>query len=62
MPRLQEHMVTRQKTVLYRLPTKAWEIVGATIFLINIETLLYIVDNKFPIMKRADGLSADDLI
>ena len=54
----------KKKTILKNLPTKPWEIVGADIFLINKETLLCIVDyySKFPVVKRVDGLSADDFI
>ena len=40
------------------------EEVGADIFSIHNNTLLYIVDyySKFSVMKKADGLSADDLV
>ena len=40
------------------------EMVVAYIFRINNNTLLCIVDyySKFPVMKRADGLSGDELI
>ena len=49
---------------MYGILSKPYEVVGADIFSMNSNTLLYIVDyyRKFPIMKKADGLSADDLI
>ena len=42
---------------------KPWEVVAADVFSINYNMLLCIVDyySKFPIVKKADGLSADDL-
>ena len=55
-----QQMQTHEKTILYDLP---WEVVGADIFSINNNTLLCIVDcYKFPIVKRAGALSADNLI
>ena len=41
-----------------------WQGVGADIFSINSKTLLCIVDyyTKFPIVKKADGFTAADLI
>ena len=40
-----------------------WEVVGADIISINNNMLLCIVNyySKFPIMKKADGLLADNL-
>ena len=48
----------------HELPTKWWEIVDADIFSIINETLLCIVYyySTFLVVKRADGLSADDLV
>ena len=39
-----------EKTILYELPCTPWEVVGADIFSLNNNILLYIVDyyNKFP--------------
>ena len=63
MPRLPAY-TTATKSIPHKLPTMPWEIVGADIFSVDNETLLHIVDcySKFPVMKRADGLSADILI
>ena len=53
-----------ENTIPYELPCELWEVVGADIFSINNNTLLCIADyhTKFSIMKKADALSADDLI
>ena len=54
----------QEKPILHELQTKPWEMVGADICLIKNETLLCIIDyyRKFPVMKRGDGLSTEDLI
>ena len=59
-----QHTYLHEKIKLHKLLTKPWEIVGAGIFSINNETSLCIVDyySMFPVMKRADGLSAHALI
>ena len=51
------------KTIPHELPSKPQEIIGEDIFSIDKETLC-IVDyySKFPVMKRADELSAYHLI
>ena len=53
-----------EKTILHDIPCKPWEVVGVELLSINYKMLLCIVDyySKFPIMKKAEGLSADDLI
>ena len=58
------HTQLQENTILKRLPNKPWEIFGADIFSIDNETLLCIIDyyTKFPVMKRAERLSADDII
>ena len=58
-----QHTQPQEKTIPHNLPGKLWEIVGADIFSIDNETLFCIVDyySKFPVMKRTDVLSADDL-
>ena len=52
-----------EKTIPYVIPCKPWEVVGADTFSINNNMPLCIVDynTKFPIIKKADGLSAEDL-
>ena len=59
MSLLPKHTATRKNNT-HKLLTKPLEIVGAAIFLRNNKTLLCIVDyySKFPIMKRAEELSA----
>ena len=41
-----------------------WEVVDPDVFMINVKTLLCIVDYhiKFSIMKKANSVSADDLV
>ena len=53
----------QEKRILHGPLCRLRELVGAYIFSIHNNTLLCIVDyySKFPIMKKADGLSADDL-
>ena len=53
-----------EKTIPYDTPCKPSDVVGADIFSINKKTLLFIVNyySKFSITKKADGLSADNLI
>ena len=49
---------------MHELLSKPWEIFSATTLYMNNNMLLCIVDyyNKFPVMKRAGGLLADNLI
>ena len=53
-----------KKTILYEIAFKPWEVVGADIFSIIIHMLLCTVNYyiKFPIVKKADGLSTNKLI
>ena len=53
-----------EKLIPHEILCKPWEMVGADIFSINNHVVLCIVDyySKFPIVKKADGLTADDLI
>ena len=59
-----QHTQPQEKTIPLKLPAKPCKIAGADIFSVNNETLLCIVEyySNFPVMKRADRLSADDLI
>ena len=43
------------------IPVRPWDIVGADMFNINNNNYLCIID-KFPIIKRTKGLSADSII
>ena len=58
-----QHLQPYEKAIVYDLPCKPQLVVGSDIFSIN-NMLLYIVDycSKFPIVKKADSLSADNLI
>ena len=48
----------------YEIPFKSWEVVGADIFMVNNITLPCIEDycSEFPVVKKAVGLSTDDLL
>ena len=52
------------KTIPFEVLCQLWDVVGAYICSINNNMLLCIVNDysKFPIMKKADSLSTDDLI
>ena len=45
--------------ILYDMPCKPWEVVGADIFSVKNNMLLCVVDyyTKLPIIKKAGGLS-----
>ena len=53
----------QEKTILYQLSCKLWEVVAADIF-VKYRTHLCIVDycSWFPIVKKAGTLAADDLV
>ena len=59
-----QHIQVHEKTILYEISCKPWEVVGADIFSIKNRILLCIVDyyNKFPIVKKPEALLTDDLI
>ena len=52
------------KILLYELSCKPLELVGADVFSINNNKLSCIINyySKFPLIKKANGLSEDDLI
>ena len=52
------------KILYYKVPCRPWVIVGQHVFIINNRVLLHIVDyhSKFPIAKKVNSLSADDLL
>ena len=64
MSRIPTCTATGERTMPHKLPTKLKEIVRVNIISIDKKTLLCIVDyyRKVPVMQRANGLSADDLI
>ena len=54
-----------ENTVIpHKISGKPWEIIGANIFTLNSSYFLYSVDycSKFPIVKRAEDLLAEQLI
>ena len=57
-------MQPQEIAVHYEIPCRPWEVVGADIFMINGKKLLSTVDyhSKFPIVKKYNTLSADDLV
>ena len=48
----------------YDIPVRPWDVIGADIITHNNKYYLCIVDyqNKFPIIKKTEDLSADSLI
>ena len=54
----------QKKTIPYHTPGKSWEVVGPIFFFDKNKTLLCIGDyhRKFPIVKTAHSLAADDLV
>ena len=50
--------------MFYEIPCRPWGAVGADSFMINGRTLLCTVHyhNKFPIMKKVNSLSADEVV
>ena len=54
----------QEKTTLYEVAAKLWEVVGADTFMINNIILLCIVDYyiKFWVITKVESLSAKDLI
>ena len=54
----------KEKALHFEIPCRQWEVVGAHIFMIYGKTLLCIVDyySKFPIVKKVNSLSADNLV
>ena len=53
-----------EKLIPHTIPVKLWEVVGTDIFKVNNETLLFIVYyySKFPVVKKVESLSTEDLI
>ena len=57
-------MQPKERIVHHDIPLRPWEVVGADAFHFNNKNYLCIVDynSKFPIIKRLEGLSAENLI
>ena len=54
----------KEKIMHHNIPLSPWEVIGADIFHFKNKHYLCIVDynRKFPVIKRLEGLSADNLI
>ena len=57
-------MQQKEMIIHHDIPLRPWEVLGADIFYFNNKNYLCIVDyhNKFPVIKRLEGLSAESLI
>ena len=54
----------KEKIMHHNIPLRPWEVISADVFHFKNKHYLCIVDynSKFPVVKRLDGLSADNLI
>ena len=54
----------KKKIIHHKIPLRPWEVVGAHIFHFNNKNYLCVVDynSKFPVIKRLEGLSMENLI
>ena len=59
-----QQMQPREKNIHFDIPMRPWNVIGADMFQFNNKNYLCIVDyhSKFPVVKRMDRLSADNLI
>ena len=59
-----QQMQPKEKITHHNIPLRPWEVVGTDIFHFNNKHYLCIVDynSKFPVIKRLEGLSAENLI
>ena len=59
-----QQMQLKEKIIHHDIPLRLWEVLGADVFYFNNKNYLCIVDyhNKFPVVKRLEGLSAENLI
>ena len=57
-------MQPKEKIIHHDIPLRLWEVLGADVFHFNNKNYLCIIDyhSKFHIIKRLDGLSAENLI
>ena len=58
-----QQMQPQERIMHHDIPLQPWEVVGADVFHYNNKNYLCIVDynSKFPIVKRLEGLSAENL-
>ena len=54
----------KEKIIHHDIPLRPWEVLGADVYHFNNKNYLCIVDyhSKFPVVKRLEGLSAENLI
>ena len=54
----------KEKIIHHKIPLRPWEVLGADVFHFNNKNYLCIVDyhSKFPVVKRMEGLSTENLI
>ena len=59
-----QQMQPKEKSIHHNISLRPWEVVGADIFHFNNKNYLCLVDynSKFPVIKRLEGLSAENLI
>ena len=57
-------MQPKEKILHHDIPLRPWEVLGTDIFHFNNKNYLCIVDyhSKFPVIKRLEGLSTENLI
>ena len=59
-----QQMQPKEKSIHHNISLRPWVVVGADIFHFNNKNYLCVVDynSKFPVIKRLEGLSAENLI
>ena len=59
-----QQMQPKEKSIHHDIPLRPWELVGGDIFHFNNKNYLCVVDynSKFPVVKRLEGLSAENPI
>ena len=57
-------MQPKEKIIHHDIPLRPWEVIGTDVFHFNNKNYLCIVDynSKFPVIKRLEGLLAENLI
>ena len=63
LSRVHKHTAAGKRKT-YKVPVKAWKVVGTDIFMINNKNLLCIVDyySNVPVLKKVESLLTKDLI
>ena len=63
MSGIPDYAAAREKKLPHEVPAILWEVVGADVFMVNNETLLFIVDyySKFPVVKKVESMLVEDL-